>query len=89
MESIKKEYDKLSLDQFKHFVSELKELKNQEKSLQELVKDISKEKMIEIFGDDLIWSSIYELSFIEHLAFLIMEIIRVRVKLGIRLKLVH
>ena len=71
MEKNKKEYGKLSLEQFKQLVSELPEIRNQMNELPELLNATSKDKIKEILDQGLYWAIGYELSFQDLLALLI------------------
>lgn len=71
MEKIKKEYSKLSLEQFKQLISELPEIRNQMNELPELLNSTSKDKIKEILNQGLYWAIGYELSFQDLLALLI------------------
>jgi hypothetical protein len=66
-----KEFDKLSNDQFSKLVSKLPELRKEGLSLNQAVRDIPKERFAQIFSKDFYWSQIYELTFAEHLAYLL------------------
>lgn len=67
-----KEYNDISLDQFKKIISDLKEFKNEDKSLQELVSSAPKEKILKLVGNDFCWSEVYELTFLQHLGLILL-----------------
>lgn len=71
MEKSKKEYGKLSLDQFKHLVHELPEIRNQMQEVPKLIQSTSKEKINKILGRGFFWAYAYEMPFDEQLAWLI------------------
>jgi hypothetical protein len=71
MKKSKKEYGKLSLEQFKQLVSELPEIRSQMKELPDLLNSAPNEKIKEILDQGLYWADLYELSFQETLALLI------------------
>lgn len=72
-----KEYDKLSAEQFKKLMQQLPELRKEGQSIEELVKSASKERINDLLEKDFYWAEIYELTFIEHLAFLMMALDKV------------
>lgn len=74
---MEKEYDKLSLEQLQQLIGELPEIRKQRTELPEALKASSKEKLADLIGDGIVWSNIYELSFVEHIAFLIMALDKV------------
>lgn len=67
-----KEFGKLTTEQFKSLIHKLPELKKEGLSLERAVKDIPQERFDELFEKDFYWSLIYEFTFIQHLAILIM-----------------
>ncbi len=67
-----KEYGKLSTDQFKHLMGSLSELKKEDQTLAELVKSAPKDRINDLFDKDYYWAAIYELTFVEHLALLML-----------------
>lgn len=67
-----KEYGKLTAEQFKHLIQKLPELRKEEQSLAEVVKNASKERINELLAKDFYWAEVYELTYIEHLALLMM-----------------
>lgn len=69
-----KEYGKLTEDQFKRLIKELPELRKQEKELEQAIKTASKEKLKELLTDDLPWASMYELTYVECLAWLLLAL---------------
>lgn len=71
MENPEKEFGKLSLDQFKRLIDDLQELKSEGKSLERLVREAPKDKIFNFVGEDFVWAEVYELSFIEHLALML------------------
>jgi hypothetical protein len=72
-----KEYGKLTADQFKQLIQQLPEIKKEGESLEDVVKSASKERINELLEKDFYWAEIYELTFVEHLAFLMMAIDKV------------
>lgn len=74
MTSNQKEYGKLTAEQFKHLIQKLPEIRKQEHSIGELVKSVSKDRLNELFEKDFYWSKLYELTFIDHLAVLVMAL---------------
>lgn len=71
MKKSKKEYGKLSLEQFKQLVSELPEIRSQMKELPDILDSAPSEKIKEVLDQGLYWADLYELSFQESLALLI------------------
>lgn len=78
MDNIKKEYGKLSLDQFKQLVKELPIVRSQMQELPELVRTVSKEKINEILDKDFYWAEVYELPFRDQIALLFCALGRVQ-----------
>jgi hypothetical protein len=72
-----KEYGKLTAEQFKKLIQQLPELRNEGESLADVVKSTSKERINELLEKDFYWAQVYELTFVEHLAFLIMALDKV------------
>jgi hypothetical protein len=73
----KKEYGKLTTEQFKELIQKLPELRKEGLSLSEAVKAAPKERISELLEKDFYWSEIYESSFIEHLAYLMIVLDKV------------
>lgn len=73
----KKEYGKLTAEQFKQLIQQLPELRKEGESLADVVKSSSKDRINELLEKDFYWAEIYELTFVEHLAFLMMAIDKV------------
>ena len=71
MEKPKKEYGNLTLEEFKHLISELPDIRNQMKELPDLLNSSPKDKTKEVLDQGLYWAALYELSFQESLALLI------------------
>lgn len=61
--------EKLTPDQFSHLIQKLPEIRSQKHELAELAKS-NPVRIKEILGEYCSWSNIYELSFVEQLAFL-------------------
>ena len=72
-----KEYGKLTTEQFKVLIQKLPELRKEGLSLNEAVKATPKARISELLGKDYYWSAVYESSFIEHLAYLMMALDKV------------
>ena len=72
-----KAFAKLSPDQFKQLIQQLPELRKQGESLADVVKSVSKERINELLEKDFYWAQVYELTFIEHLAILVMVLDKV------------
>lgn len=64
-----KEYGKLTEDQLRRLIRKLPELRKEERSVQDAMRSASKEKLQEILGDGIWWAPLYELSFVESMAF--------------------
>ena len=77
MAEIQKQYGKLTTEQFKELIQKLPELRKEGMSLTEAVKAAPKDRISELLDKDFYWSDIYEFSFIEHLAFLMMALDKV------------
>lgn len=69
-----KEYGKLSEDQFKRLVRSLPEIRKESKRAEEVMRAASKEKLREVLGDGISWSSVYEVSLAEGTAHLILAL---------------
>ncbi len=67
-----KEYGKLTAEQFKRLIQKLPEFRKEEQSLAEVVKNAPKERINKLLGKDFYWAIVYELTYIEHLALLMM-----------------
>jgi hypothetical protein len=72
-----KAYGKLTAEQFKQLIQKLPELRKEGQSIEELVKSASKERINDLLEKDFYWAEVYELTFIEHLAFLMMALDKV------------
>lgn len=72
-----KEYVKFTAEQFTQLIQRLPELKKEEESLKDVVKSASKERINELLEKDFYWAEVYELTFVEHLAFLMMALDKV------------
>ena len=77
MTESQKEYGKLTAEQFKQLIQQLPELRKEGESLEDVVKSASKERINELLEKDFYWAEVYELTFIEHLAFLMMALDKV------------
>lgn len=71
MEKTKKEYGKLSLEQFKQLVNELPEIRSQMQEVPKLIQSASKEKIDAVLDKGFFWAYVYEMPFNEQLAWLI------------------
>lgn len=78
MEILKKEYGKLSLDQFKRLIKELPEVRNQMQELPELIRTAPKEKISELLDKEFYWAEVYELPFHHQIALLFCALGRVQ-----------
>lgn len=67
-----KEYGKLTTDQFKLLIQKLPELRKEGSSLEQAVRDIPMDRFADLFKKDFYWAMIYEFTYIEHLAVLLM-----------------
>lgn len=67
-----KEYGKLTVEQFKELMSRLPELRKQQGELVDIVRAVPKARLEELLPKDYYWADVYELSFIEHMALLLM-----------------
>lgn len=72
-----KEYGKLTAEQFKQLMQQLPELRKEGESLADVVKSASKERINDLLEKDFYWAEVYELTFVEHLAFLMMALDKV------------
>lgn len=70
MEILKKEYGKLSLDQFKRLTKELPEIRSQMQELPDLIRSAPKEKITKLLDKEFYWAEIYELPFHHQIALL-------------------
>ena len=77
MTNNQKEYGKLTAEQFKQLIQQLPELRKEVGSLEDVVKSASKERINELLEKDFYWAEVYELTFVEHLAFLMMALDKV------------
>lgn len=69
-----KEFGKLTTEQFKSLVQKLPELRKEGWSLEQAVRNIPEDRFNEILEKDFYWSVVYELSFVEHMALLLMAL---------------
>jgi len=69
---MEKQYGKLTTEQFKTLIAQLPELRKEQKSLAEAVRAAPKGRLEELLAKDFYWAQVYEFSFIEHLAFMIL-----------------
>lgn len=72
-----KEYGKFTTEQFKKCIQSLPEIRKEGLSLETAVKSASKARINELLEKDFYWAQIYELTFVEHLAFLLMALDKV------------
>jgi hypothetical protein len=64
----KKEYGKLSADQFRRLIRQLPETRASAEELPELMRTATSEKVRAVLDEGIYWAAFYELSFAEHLA---------------------
>lgn len=69
-----KEFGKLTAEQFRHLIDKLPEIRNQQRELTDLVRSTPKEKLDGILSKDYAWASFYEMTFVEHMALLMMAL---------------
>jgi hypothetical protein len=74
---MEKEYGKLSSEQFARLISELPEVRKQQRDFTELVRAVPDERLAELLPAGFAWARIYELSYVEHLALLIFALDKV------------
>lgn len=67
-----KEYGKLTVEQFKALISRLPEIRKQQGELADIVRAVPKARLEELLPKDYYWADVYELSFIDHMALLLM-----------------
>jgi hypothetical protein len=72
-----KEYGKLTAEQFKRLIDHLPEIRNQPVELADAVRRVPKDRLEELLPNDYSWAAIYELSFIEHMAMLVLALDKV------------
>lgn len=77
MIQIQKEYGKLTADEFKNMIQQLPEVRKEGQSLDDVVKSIPKERINELLEKDFFWAQVYELTFVEHLALIMMALDKV------------
>lgn len=66
MDTKVKEYNKLSVEQFKQLISKLPELQQKKAEFHSAVQAAPRKKLDELLDRDFAWASVYEKSFIEH-----------------------
>jgi len=71
---MEKEYGKISEDQFRRLVERLPEFRAADGEIKELLRSANKEKLREILGTGKPWSSLYELPFANHVAFVLVAL---------------
>lgn len=69
-----KEFGKLTAAQFKSLIQKLPELRKESFSLEQAVNNISDDRFNKILEEDFYWALVYEMTFIEHLALLLMAL---------------
>lgn len=69
-----KEFGKLTTDQFKSLIQKLPELRKEGSSLEQAVRNIPEDRFNEMLSKDFFWAQVYELRFVEHLAFLLLAL---------------
>lgn len=77
MNDVTKEYDKVTAEQFKALIDKLPEVRRQDAELTDVVRAVPKEKLGELLPKDFVWADVYEFSFIDHLALLIVALDKV------------
>lgn len=74
MTGAQKEYGKVTAEQFKTLISHLPEIRKQQGDIAELVSSLSRDHLTKLLPEGFAWAEIYELTFIEHMAWLIMAL---------------
>jgi hypothetical protein len=69
-----KEFGKLTTEQFKSLIQTLPEIRKESSSLAEAVRNIPEDRFNEMLKKDFYWALVYELSFVEHLSFLLLAL---------------
>lgn len=69
-----KEFGKLTTEQFKSLIQKLPELRKEGSSLEQAVREIPEDRFNEMLEKDFYWALVYELSFVEHVAFLMIAL---------------
>ena len=75
---MKKEYGKLTADQFKDFIGKLPELRRQRDEFGDLLAELPKQKFDELMVNGFAWGDIYEYTFSEHIAIAMVAFNRAR-----------
>ena len=70
-EMANKEYGKLTEDQIRRLIRKLPELRKEEQSVEEAMRSASKEKIDEVLGDGIWWAQLYEVPFVQSMAYAI------------------
>lgn len=69
-----KEFGKLTTEQFKSLIQKLPELRKEGSSFAEAFRNIPEDRFKEMLEKDFYWAKVYELTFIEHVAFLLLAL---------------
>ena len=69
-----KEFGKLTTEQFKSLIQKLPEIRKEGWSLEQAVRNIPEDRFNQMLEKDFYWSQVYELSFVEHLALLLLAL---------------
>ena len=77
MTEIAKEYNKLTVEQFKELIAKLPEIRKQQGEFSEIVRAVPKARLDELLPRDFTWAQIYELPFVDHLALLLFALDKV------------
>ena len=71
---MEKEYGKLTEDQFRRLIKKLPEIRSSDQELRDLLKSASKEKLRKVLEGGKPWAFLYERSFAEHIAFVLVAL---------------
>ena len=74
MNEAAKEYGQLTADQFKALIAKLPEIRTQDAELADVVRAVPKDRLNDMLPKDYAWAAIYEMSFVEHLAMLLLAL---------------
>lgn len=69
-----KEFGKLTVDQFRHLIKTLPEVRNNMKELPELIRSVPRKKIDDMLKEGFCWSFVYELPFLDSLALLVLSL---------------
>ena len=71
MRADKKEFGKLTADQFKQLIGTLPELRRQQGELRDAIREVPSSRLDELLVDGYNWGCVYELTFHEHVALVV------------------